>query len=211
MDAVHDHGAIARLRAEAQRCKACPLWRYATQTVFGEGSASAPVMLVGEQPGNEEDRQGHPFVGPAGLLLARALEDAGISRDAVYVTNAVKHFKWEPRGKRRIHKTPAQREIDACNRWLNAEIDSVRPRMIVCLGATAGRAVLGYSIRIGSLRGVLHAAAERPAQQVAVTYHPAYVLRQRDQERFAAAYGELVADLRGVAHALHESAELALR
>ena len=112
--------SLSRLRAEAAGCRACPLWRHATQTVFGEGSAPATVMLVGEQPGNEEDKQGHPFVGPAGTLLERALDEAGIARSRVYVTNAVKHFKWEPRGKRRIHKTPAQREIDACSRWLSA-------------------------------------------------------------------------------------------
>jgi DNA polymerase len=196
--------SIARLRAEAESCRACPLWRHATQTVFGEGDAPAMVMLVGEQPGNEEDKQGHPFVGPAGALLERALDQAGIPRDQVYVTNAVKHFKWEPRGKRRIHKTPAQREIDACNRWLNAEIDSVKPKLIVCLGATAGRAVLGHAVRIGTLRGTVYSAPEHPERQVAVTYHPAYVLRQRDRDRFAEAYEELVSDLRAVAHTLHE-------
>ncbi len=194
--------SISRLRAEAEGCRACPLWRHATQTIFGEGAAPATVMLVGEQPGNEEDKQGHPFVGPAGALLERALDDAGIARDRVYVTNAVKHFKWEPRGKRRIHKTPAQREIEACNRWLNAEIEAVKPKLIVCLGATAGRAVLGHAVRIGALRGSVYSAPERPEQQVAVTYHPAYVLRQRDQDRFAEAYQELVADLRSAARVL---------
>lgn len=201
MDPAH---AISRLRAEAEGCRACPLWRHATQTVFGEGSAPAAVMLVGEQPGNEEDKQGHPFVGPAGALLERALDDAGIARDQVYVTNAVKHFKWEPRGKRRIHKTPAQREIDACNRWLSAEIASVQPKLIVCLGATAGRAVLGHAVRIGTLRGTVYTAPDRPERQVAITYHPAYVLRQRDQDRFAQAYRELVSDLRTAARALNE-------
>jgi DNA polymerase len=196
--------SLSRLRAEAAGCRACPLWRHATQTVFGEGSAPATVMLVGEQPGNEEDKQGHPFVGPAGTLLERALDEAGIARSRVYVTNAVKHFKWEPRGKRRIHKTPAQREIDACSRWLSAEIATVQPRLIVCLGATAGRAVLGHAVRIGALRGTVYVAPERPEQQVAVTYHPAYVLRQRDQDRFAEAYRELVSDLRAAARALDE-------
>ena len=196
--------SLSRLRAEAAGCRACPLWRHATQTVFGEGSAPATVMLVGEQPGNEEDKQGHPFVGPAGTLLERALDEAGIARSRVYVTNAVKHFKWEPRGKRRIHKTPAQREIDACSRWLSAEIATVQPRLIVCLGATAGRAVLGHAVRIGALRGTVYTAPERPEQQVAVTYHPAYVLRQRDQDRFAEAYQELVSDLRAAARALDE-------
>ncbi len=196
--------AISRLRAEAEGCRACPLWRHATQTVFGEGSARAAVMLVGEQPGNEEDQQGHPFVGPAGTLLERALEEAGIPRDQTYVTNAVKHFKWEPRGKRRIHKTPAQREIDACNRWLHAEIVSIQPRLIVCLGATAGRAVLGHAVRIGALRGTVYTAPEHPEQQVAVTYHPAYILRQRDHDRFAETYAELVSDLRAAARVLDE-------
>lgn len=191
---------LDRLRAEAEACKACPLWRHATQTVFGEGSAQAALMVVGEQPGNEEDLQGQPLVGPAGELLVRALADAGIDRDQVYVTNAVKHFKWEPRGKRRIHKTPVQREIEACSRWLQAEIACVNPRMIVCLGATASRAVLGYAVRIGDARGVLHPGGERQDHRVAVTYHPAYVLRQRDPERFSAAYGELVEDLQAVAH-----------
>jgi len=190
---------LDRLRAEAGACKACPLWRHATQTVFGNGSVQAALMLVGEQPGNEEDLEGQPFVGPAGFLLMRALADAGIDRDQVYVTNAVKHFKWEPRGKRRIHKTPVQREIEACNRWLQAEIACVQPRIIVCLGATAGRAVLGYAVRIGEVRGVLQSLPDRSGHRVAVTYHPAYVLRQRDSERFAAAYGELVEDLIAVA------------
>jgi uracil-DNA glycosylase len=195
---------LDRWRAAAETCKACPLWRHATQTVFGEGSVQAPVMLVGEQPGNEEDLAGQPFVGPAGVLLVRALADAGIDRGDIYVTNAVKHFKWEPRGKRRIHKTPAQREIEACHQWLQAEIDCVKPRLIVCLGATAARAVLGYAVRIGVSRGLLHPVPERAGPQVAVTYHPAYVLRQRDPERFAAAYGELVEDLRAVARVVQE-------
>lgn len=197
---AHDtQSTIEQLRIEAHACRACPLWRHATQTVFGEGNAAARIMLVGEQPGAEEDEQGQPFVGPAGTLLARALLDAGIDRGTVYVTNAVKHFKWEPRGKRRIHKTPAQREIDACNRWLQSEIRTVNPHMVVCLGATAGRAVLGHAISIGVLRGALHESPIYPGLPVALTYHPAFVLRQRDSERFAAAYAELVADLEACA------------
>ncbi len=199
---IPEQSDLDRLRAEADGCRACPLWRHATQTVFGDGNARARVMLVGEQPGNEEDQQGHPFVGPAGALLTKALEDAGIARDSVYVTNAVKHFKWEPRGKRRIHKTPVQREIDACSQWLNAEITAINPRIIVCLGATAGRAVLGHSVRIGTLRGTLYPIPGRGEQFAVVTYHPAYVLRQRDSERFAEAYTELVKDLRAVADTL---------
>jgi len=198
-------GTIDELRAQAHNCKACPLWRHATQIVFGEGDAAAVIMLVGEQPGNEEDEQGHPFVGPAGALLSKALADAGIDRSTVYVTNAVKHFKWEPRGKRRIHKTPAQKEIDACNRWLQAEIASVKPRLVVCLGVTAGRALLGHAIRIGVLRGELHESPVHPGVRVALTYHPAFVLRQRDAERFAAAYTELVNDLQAAVRELHLS------
>ncbi|HET9471019.1 MAG TPA: UdgX family uracil-DNA binding protein, partial [Usitatibacter sp.] len=124
---------LARLRGEAAGCRDCPLWEHATQTVFGEGSPKARLMLVGEQPGDSEDRAGHPFVGPAGRILDQALRDAGIDRAATYVTNAVKHFKWEPRGKRRLHKTPAQREIDACRQWLEREIATVRPALVVCL------------------------------------------------------------------------------
>ncbi len=202
--AVSEARDLDRLRAEAAVCKACPLWRHATQTVFGNGKAQASLMLVGEQPGNEEDLEGQPFVGPAAALLVRALADAGIDRDQVYVTNAVKHFKWEPRGKRRVHKTPVQREIDACNPWLLAEIACVQPRLIVCLGATAGRAVLGHAVRIGAVRGVLQSLPGRSDHRVAITYHPAYVLRQRDPERLAAAYGELVEDLRAVARVVQQ-------
>ena len=193
---------IEELRVEARACKACPLWRHATQTVFGDGDACAPLMLVGEQPGNEEDENGLPFVGPAGALLDRALTDAGLARASVYVTNAVKHFKWEPRGKRRIHKTPTQKEIDACQRWLMAEIEAVNPACIVCLGATAGRAVLGHAVRIGALRGVAQVHPAWPQRRVVLTYHPAFVLRQRDTDRMAVAYGELVADLADAARLL---------
>lgn len=191
---TRDHETLDALRQQARACRACPLWRHATQTVFGEGRSRAAIMLVGEQPGAEEDEEGHPFVGPAGTLLDRALLDAGIDRDTVYVTNAVKHFKWEPRGKRRIHKTPAQKEIEACNRWLQAEIAAVGPQLVVGLGATAGRALLGHAVRIGALRGALHAGVD--GLRVVLTYHPAYVLRQRDPEQAALSYAELVNDLR---------------
>src|SRR6478672_8284308 len=134
---------IARLRAAAADCQACDLWKHATQTVFGEGTQRSTVMFVGEQPGDKEDLSGHPFVGPAGALLDKALAEAGIDRSAVYVTNVVKHFKWEPRGKRRIHKKPNAAEITACLPWLQAEIDVVKPRAIVCLGSTAAQAVIG--------------------------------------------------------------------
>src|SRR3954463_16269198 len=138
---------LIELRNDAKRCQDCPLWANATQTVFGVGDPHARIMLVGEQPGDEEDRKGLPFVGPAGRLLDRALEAAGVDREHLYVTNAVKHFKWEQRGKRRLHKTPAQREIDACHQWLEGEIAALRPQVIVCLGATAARALLGADFR----------------------------------------------------------------
>src|SRR6266576_634418 len=140
--------SLKQLREEARECQDCPLWANATQTVFGAGDPHARVMLVGEQPGDEEDKKGLPFVGPAGRLLDRALEAAGVPREDLYVTNAVKHFKWTPRGKRRLHKTPAQREVAACLQWLEREIAAVKPRVIVCLGATAARALLGADFRV---------------------------------------------------------------
>ena len=141
------------LRAEAADCRACPLWKTGTQTVFGEGPAAAELLFVGEQPGDVEDREGHPFVGPAGRVFDDALEEAGIARNKVYVTNAVKHFKWEERGKRRIHKKPNAREIAACRPWLEREIALVRPRVLVCLGATAAQALLGSKFRVSRDRG----------------------------------------------------------
>ena len=145
--------SLSALRAEAAKCKACDLWERATQTVFGEGGARAKVMLVGEQPGNEEDLSGKPFVGPAGRLLDTALEEAGIDRSAAYVTNVVKHFKWEPRGKRRIHAKPNAAEIAACRPWLDSEIEALRPQVLVCLGATAAQALLGRQFRVTQHRG----------------------------------------------------------
>ncbi len=144
---------LAVLRRAAAGCTGCDLYRNATQTVFGEGARSAQLVLVGEQPGDREDREGHPFVGPAGRLLERALADAGIPRESVYITNAVKHFKWAARGKRRLHQRPREGEIDACNPWLVAEIAVVRPRVVVCLGSTAARAVFGRTVRIKDCRG----------------------------------------------------------
>src|SRR5207237_8519302 len=145
--------SLKELREEARACRDCPLWANATQTVFGAGDPHADVMLIGEQPGDEEDRQGLPFVGPAGRLLDRALEAADVPRDRLYVTNAVKHFKWQARGKRRLHKTPAQREIDACHQWLEGEIRTLKPRVIVCLGATAAKAVIGKGFKVSTGRG----------------------------------------------------------
>jgi len=144
--------ALSKLKAEAAECQACNLWKIGTQTVFGEGKATSTVMFVGEQPGDREDLQGRPFVGPAGALLDKALEEAGIDRSKVYVTNVVKHFKWEPRGKRRIHKKPNAVEINACRPWLDAEIRAVKPRAIVCLGSTAAQAVIGPTFRVSVQR-----------------------------------------------------------
>lgn len=177
--------SLTKLRTAAKACRACPLWRTSTQTVFGEGGESAALLVVGEQPGDREDIDGHPFVGPAGRLLDQALEATGVPRKDVYITNAVKHFKWEPRGKRRLHKTPAQREIEACLPWLEAEVAAVEPRVILCLGATAARAVMGGKVRVTESRGQpLHS---RLGKEVIVTIHPAYILRLRSgaEEAFA--------------------------
>src|SRR6185503_10490670 len=146
---------LEKLREVAAGCRACPLWKTGTQTVFGEGAPDARVLLVGEVPGNDEDLAGHPFVGPAGKLLDRVLEEVGINRDEIYVTNVVKHFKWEPAGKRRLHKKPSSREIAACRPWLEAELQLIRPLVLVLLGATAAQAILGPSFRVTRQRGQL--------------------------------------------------------
>ena len=184
--------AFAALREAMQACRNCDLYRNATQAVPGEGVARASIMLVGEQPGDQEDREGHPFIGPAGKLLDRALEQAGIDRGEVFVTNAVKHFKWEPRGKRRIHKKPTVREVAACTDWLRSEIRLVRPRTIVCLGATAAQALLGPKVKVTEARGTF-VESELPAK-VLVTVHPSSILRgdPEDRER---AFQAFVADL----------------
>ncbi len=192
--------SLKRLREDAKRCRACPLWEKATQTVFGAGDGHAPVMLVGEQPGDEEDRQGLPFVGPAGRLLDRALEAAGIERDRVYITNAVKHFKWEPRGKRRLHKTPAQREIEACRRWLEGEIRAIKPKVIVCLGATAAKALFGPDFKVSTMRGRLIESPHAP--HAFATFHPSALLRLRDAKEKEAAFETLVSDLSLIKQAL---------
>ena len=179
--------------ADLQSCRRCDLWANATQAVPGEGSNKAAVMLVGEQPGDEEDRSGRPFVGPAGRLLEQALHDAGIARSSVFVTNAVNHFKWEPRGKRRIHKTPAQREIAACEYWLERELAQVQPKVIVALGATAARAVLGRTLSIGTGRGQAHPLPE--GRRMVVTYHPAAALRAIDPAERARVMALIVEDL----------------
>jgi uracil-DNA glycosylase len=190
---------VDRLREAAAGCRACRLWKLGTQTVFGEGAgpAAGAIMLVGEQPGDQEDLQGHPFVGPAGALLWRAIEEAGLERSRIYVTNAVKHFKWEPRGKRRIHKKPDINEMNACHPWLEAEIATVRPHAIVCLGATATRAVLGPSVKVMQHRGQLQQSELAPV--VTVTVHPSSILRAPDSDARRVAMEQFVADLKGVA------------
>jgi uracil-DNA glycosylase family protein len=180
--------------ADAADCTRCDLYQRATQTVFGEGEVDAPLLLVGEQPGDQEDRAGHPFVGPAGRVLDRALNEAGIGTGEVYVTNAVKHFKWEARGKRRIHKRPDVSEIQACHTWLEQEIGLVRPRVVVCLGATAARAVLGRPTTISSARGRLIDGPDDVP--IVVTIHPSAVLRAREERDRVAIRAGLAADLR---------------
>ena len=189
--------SLRALRVAVEACRACPLWRGATHGVAGEGKTTARVVLVGEQPGDREDLSGKPFVGPAGMLLDRALEAAGIDRDAVFVTNVVKHFKWVPRGKRRIHKTPAQREVAACLDWLVAELRLVRPMLVVCLGATAARALIGRDFKVSERRGEL-VTGTRWAPGVLATVHPSSILRLIGHDERAAAFARLVADLRRV-------------
>ncbi len=181
-------------------CRACDLWKLGTQTVFGEGPGKAQLMLIGEQPGDAEDRSGRPFVGPAGKLLDRALANAGIDRSAVYLTNVVKHFKWEPRGKRRIHKKPRASEIGACRPWLDAEIALVKPRVIVCLGATAAQAVLGRTFKVTSQRGVF--VPSPLAARVMATVHPSSILRAPDEEARRTEMQRFTRDLRAAAGAL---------
>lgn len=191
---------LPALTRAAHDCQGCDLYQRATQTVFGEGSAKARLILVGEQPGDQEDLQGRPFVGPAGRLLDEALTASGIDRTDVYLTNAVKHFKWTPRGKRRLHAKPGSREIAACRPWLSAEIEAIEPEVIVCLGATAAQALLGPAFRITKQRGEL---LESPlARWVLATYHPSAVLRAPDEERRHQMRDELFADLRVAAEAL---------
>jgi uracil-DNA glycosylase family protein len=190
--------SLAAVREQAAHCRDCPLWKNATQTVFGLGPQSARIVLVGEQPGDQEDRAGEPFVGPAGRLLDRALTDAAIDRKATYVTNAVKHFKFEPRGKRRIHKKPNELEISACHQWLEREIELIHPALIVALGATAARAVFGRATAIEKNRGRVIAGAQAKTPVVAdllVTVHPSFLLRVPDEDRDEA-YERFVADLK---------------
>lgn len=184
------------VRREAMACTRCPLYRDATQTVFGEGPMAAPLFFIGEQPGDQEDVAGRPFVGPAGQLLDRALEEAGIDRGRTYVTNAVKHFKYERRGKRRIHQTPDTSEIQACRWWLDRELELVRPRIIVALGGTAARALLGKAVTIGKLRG--NPIALESGAEGWVTVHPSFLLRVPDESRRAQERARFVEELRQV-------------
>jgi DNA polymerase len=192
--------SLTRVRDEARGCRACDLYKQATQTVFGEGPARAGLMLIGEQPGDAEDLSGHPFVGPAGQLLDRALADAGIDRGVVYLTNVVKHFKFETRGKRRIHKKPRASEIGACRPWLDREIALVKPRVIVCLGATAAQALLGSAFRVTRQRGVFVASPLAP--RVLATVHPSSILRAPDDEARRREMKQFTDDLRAAARAL---------
>jgi uracil-DNA glycosylase family protein len=195
---IPDHPTLSTVASASKECRACRLWKPATQTVFGEGTEQAEVMLVGEQPGDKEDLAGSPFVGPAGKLLDRALDEAGIDRRRVYVTNVVKHFKFEPRGKRRIHKKPAADEIAACRPWLDAEVSLVKPNVIVCLGATAAQTLLGRQYRVTKQRGQF--VTQSPlAPLVTATVHPSSILRAPDEESRRVEMKLFVEDLSRVA------------
>ena len=196
---------IEGLRESAAGCRNCPLCENATQTVFGEGSPRARLMFVGEQPGDQEDRQGLPFVGPAGRILDQAMDEAGIDRKKTYVTNAVKHFKWEPRGKRRLHKTPAQREIEACYQWLEGEMQAIRPAVVVALGATAAKTLLGPRFRITQSRGEVQSREGLP--DVIATFHPSYLLRLKGRPGEEEAYRAFVSDLRLAARYLQDKSD----
>jgi uracil-DNA glycosylase len=192
--------SLKAFREAATDCQACDLWKRGTQTVFGEGARRAEILFVGEQPGNEEDLTGQPFVGPAGRLLDDALLEAGIDRSQTYVTNVVKHFKWEPRGKRRIHKKPNAREVTACRPWLEAEISLVKPQVIVCLGATAAQALLGPKFRVSKQRGQFIESTLAP--YILATVHPSSILRAPDDETRRDERRQFVNDLKKVAHVL---------
>jgi DNA polymerase len=195
---------LDELRAAAADCKACDLWKTGTQTVFGEGRPTSLIMFIGEQPGDKEDLAGRPFVGPAGGLLDKALEEAGIDRAKVYVTNVVKHFKWEPRGKRRIHKKPNGVEITACRPWLQSEIDVIRPRAIICLGSTAAQAVIGPKFKVSIQRGEF--VKSDLAEYVTATVHPSSILRAPGDEARRIERARFVDDLRKIRAALGDIA-----
>jgi uracil-DNA glycosylase family protein len=194
---IPERPTLKKLKEAAAGCRACDLWRTGTQTVFGEGLTKAEIVLVGEQPGDQEDLAGKPFVGPAGRLLDKALEEAGIDRKLAYVTNVVKHFKWQPRGKRRIHQKPNAAEVAACSPWLEAELSLLKPKVLVCLGATAAQALLGRQFRVSQSRGVPVESDRAPL--VMATVQPSAILRSDDREAEMASFVE---DLRHVAEAL---------
>src|SRR5579884_925731 len=196
---IPTHPTLTALQKAAKNCHACDLWQRGTQTVFGEGEVNSKVIFVGEQPGDKEDVEGKPFVGPAGGLLDKALVEAGIDRTKVYVTNAVKHFKWEPRGKRRIHKKPNAAEITACRPWLQAEIDVVKPRVIICLGSTAAQAIIGPKFKVSTQRATF---VESPlAPFVTATVHPSSILRAPSDDRRHEELARFIADLKKIAKA----------
>src|SRR3984957_11204858 len=203
LDLIPTKASLDELRQAAKSCKNCDLWKLGTQTVFGEGAAHSKLMLVGEQPGDQEDQSGKPFVGPAGKLLDSALVEAGIDRKKVYVTNAVKHFKWEPRGKRRIHKKPGATEIAACRPWLDAEIAAIRPKVILCLGATAAQSLLGKTFRVTQHRGEFIDSERAPF--VAATVHPSSILRAPDEDTRRTEMQRFIADLKTIAKVLSKS------
>jgi len=194
---VPSHPTLSRLREAARDCRACPLWERATQTVFGNGATDAKVAFVGEQPGFDEDLAGKPFVGPAGKLLDKALAQAGIAREEVYVTNAVKHFKWESKGQQHIHKKPNAKEVEACRPWLEAELEVVKPEVLVCLGATAAQALLGREFRVSRQRGEWVPSPLAP--HVMATMHPSSILRAPDEATRHEQMAQLVEDLKKVA------------
>jgi uracil-DNA glycosylase family protein len=200
---VADKPSLSELAVAAASCQGCDLYKRGTQTVFGAGSASSELVFIGEQPGDYEDRQGQPFVGPAGRVLDRALAEVGIDRKSVYVTNAVKHFKWEPRGKRRIHSKPSVAQMRACRPWLQAELAAIKPRVVVCLGATAAQSLLGSAFRITHERGkVLENTGWAP--YLMATVHPSSILRAPDERSRHAAYDSFVADLQGLVRVLKQ-------
>ena len=192
---IPTHLSLPQLRESAAGCTGCDLYKHATQTVFGEGASHASIMFLGEQPGDQEDVAGHPFVGPAGRILDKALAETGIVRKDVYVSNAVKHFKWEPQGKRRKHKKPSAAEIAACRPWLEAEIQVVKPRIVVCLGVTAAQSVFGKAVRLNELRG---RPVSTPLATVFVTVHPSAILRNPDALKRRREYERFVEDLRSI-------------
>jgi len=197
---IPEKPSLPKLRKAASGCTGCDLYKRATQTIFGEGPPKATVMFVGEQPGDQEDQSGKPFVGPAGKLLDKAMVEAGIPRNEVYVTNAVKHFKWEPRGKRRLHAKPSAREVGACRPWLEAEIAVVKPKMIICLGATAAQALMGPAFKVTKERGKVLQTQWAPA--LLATLHPSSIFRHPDPAEREKAYASLVEDLKLAAKAL---------